>query len=62
MEYETISGEEVHTLVRGEKILRKPDDDGPRDPVGTSAVPTTGGRLRPRGEPGTGGMEPQPQS
>src|SRR6185295_1838683 len=28
MEYETISGEEVHTLVRGEKIMRKPDDDG----------------------------------
>jgi cell division protease FtsH len=62
MEYETISGDEVQALVRGEKIMRKPDDDGPRDPVGTSAVPTTGGRLRPRGEPGTGGMEPQPQA
>ena len=46
--------------MRGEKIVRKPDDDGPKDPLG-SAVPTPGGRLRPRGEPGTGGMEPQPQ-
>lgn len=56
MEFETISGEEVHTLVRGEKIVRKPDDDAPKDQAG-SAVPTAGGRFRP-----TGGMEPQPQS
>jgi cell division protease FtsH len=61
MEYETVSGEEVHTLMRGDKIMRRPDDEGPKESVG-SAVPTTGGRLRPRGEPGTGGMEPQPQA
>ena len=61
MEYETISGDEVWALLRGEKIVRKTDDDGPKDQLG-SAVPTSGGRLRPRGEPGTGGMEPQPQA
>ena len=61
MEYETISGDEVSALLRGEKIVRKSDDDGPKDQLG-SAVPTSGGRLRPRGEPGTGGMEPQPQA
>jgi cell division protease FtsH len=61
MEYETISGDEVNALVRGEKIVRKPDDEGPKDQVG-SAVPVTGSRVRPRGEPGTGGMEPQPQA
>jgi cell division protease FtsH len=61
MEYETITGEEVNTLVRGDKIVRKSDDEGPKD-VGSSAVPSAGARLRPRGEPGTGGMEPQPQS
>jgi cell division protease FtsH len=61
MEYETISGDEVSALLRGEKIVRKTDDDGPKDQLG-SAVPTSGGRLRPRGEPGTGGMEPQPQA
>jgi cell division protease FtsH len=60
MEYETVSGAEVATLMRGDKIVRKSDDDGPKD-VGSSAVPSAGGRLRPRGEPGTGGMEPQPQ-
>jgi cell division protease FtsH len=62
MEYETISGQEVNTLIRGEKIVRRPDDEGPKDQAGSSStVPTTGGRLRPRGEPGPGSMEPQPQ-
>src|SRR3989304_2018757 len=46
MEFEPISGEEVHTLLRGEKIVRKSDDDGPKDSIG-STVPMTGGRLRP---------------
>ncbi len=57
MEYETISGDEVNALLRGEKIMRKPDDDVPRDQTG-SAVPSAGGRFR----PGAGPMEPQPQS
>ena len=48
-------------MLRGEKIVRKSDDDGPKDQAG-SAVPASGSRLRPRGEPGTGGMEPQPQA
>ncbi len=59
MEYETISGEEVQALMRGEKITRKPDDDLPKGEVG-SAVPSAGGRLRPSG--GTGPMEPQPSA
>jgi len=62
MEYETITGEEVNALMRGDKIVRRSDDDGPKDVGTSSTVPTTGGRLRPRGEPGTGGMEPQPQA
>ncbi len=59
MEYETISGEEVMALLRGEKIVRKPDDDLPKGEVG-SAVPSAGGRLRPSG--GAGPMEPQPSA
>ena len=55
MEFETISGEECKTIMRGEKIIRKLDDDG-NSGVG-SAVPTT--RARPRSEP-SGGFEPQP--
>jgi len=58
MEYETISGDEVAALMRGEKIVRKPDDDLPRGEIGGSAVPSAGGRLRPSG--GAGPMEPQP--
>jgi len=58
LEYETLTGEECKTIMRGEKISRKSDDDG-NAPAG-SAVPSAG-RTRPRGEP-TGGMEPQPQT
>ena len=58
MEYETISGEETAAVMRGEKIMRKDDDDATRGPLG-SAVPTAG-RPRPREEPGPGSLEPQP--
>ncbi|MHA1572360.1 MAG: ATP-dependent zinc metalloprotease FtsH, partial [Alphaproteobacteria bacterium] len=61
MEFETITGEEVKALMRGEKIMRTPDDDGSVETV-SSAVPSTGSRARPRDEPDTGSMEPQPQS
>ena len=60
LELETLSGDEVQQIMRGEKIVRKTDDDGSRGPTG-SAVPTAGRQTRPRGEP-SGGMEPQPQS
>ncbi|HWK38742.1 MAG TPA: ATP-dependent zinc metalloprotease FtsH [Hyphomicrobium sp.] len=56
MEYETISGDEVQALLRGEKIVRKPDDDLPKGEFG-SAVPSAGGRFRP-----SGGMEPAPSA
>jgi cell division protease FtsH len=59
MEYETISGEECQVVLRGERIVRKTDDDTPKGPA-VSAVPVAG-RARPRGEPDTGGMTPQPQ-
>ncbi|MDX2258027.1 MAG: ATP-dependent zinc metalloprotease FtsH [Hyphomicrobiaceae bacterium] len=60
MEFETISGEECMTLMRGEKIVRRSDDDAGKGPAG-SAVPVAGRSPRPREEPDTGGMEPQPQ-
>jgi cell division protease FtsH len=64
MEYETITGEECQAIMRGEKIVRRNDDDGSKGPAG-SAVPSAGRQPpRPRGEP-TGGIdigpEPQPQ-
>ena len=60
MEYETISGDEVAALMRGEKVARPSDDDETKGPVG-SAVPIAGRSPRPpREEPGAGSMEPQP--
>ena len=59
LDFETISGEEVSAIMRGDKIIRR-DDDSSKGSAGP-AVPTAG-RTRPREEPGTGGMEPQPQA
>ncbi len=60
LEHETLSGEEVQAVLRGEKIIRQSDDGGSKGPAGGSAVPTAG-RSRPREEPDAGGLEPQPQ-
>jgi cell division protease FtsH len=57
LEFETLTGDELKTLLAGGKIDR-PDDDQPSTPRGT-AVPTTG-KGRPKPEPDAG-MEPQPQ-
>ncbi|MCG8542922.1 MAG: ATP-dependent metallopeptidase FtsH/Yme1/Tma family protein, partial [Alphaproteobacteria bacterium] len=55
LEYETLSGDEIHALLRGESIVREKDDDT-APPTGVrSSVPTTGG-----GPVGTG-PEPEPQ-
>ncbi|MFV0369765.1 MAG: ATP-dependent zinc metalloprotease FtsH [Hyphomicrobiaceae bacterium] len=60
MEYETITGAECETLMRGEKIVRPSDDDETKGPIG-SAVPVAGRAPKPpREEPDPGGMEPQP--
>ncbi len=61
LEFETLSGEEVHMLLRGETIVRPDPDDvqtgGPR----RSSVPTAGKpKPKPGGE-GTGGLDPEPQ-
>ena len=58
LEHETLSGDEVKAVMRGETIVRSTDDDGSKGQP-SSAVPTAG-RTKPREEPGAGGMEPQP--
>ena len=63
MEYETINGDECSAIMRGEKIVRRNDDDGSKGPAG-SAVPSAGRQAKPRSEPQGGidiGPEPQPQ-
>ena len=59
MEFETITGEEVNALMRGERIVRAADDEESKGPAGP-AVPAAG-KMRPRPESGTGSLEPQPQ-
>lgn len=60
LEYETLSGEEVAALLRGEAIHREEDDDeSPADPGQATSVPKFTKRPRPGGY--TQGPEPQPE-
>src|SRR5690606_2853625 len=61
LEYETLSGEEIRAIIRGEKVNRGTGDDTP--PPRGSAVPKTGVRKEGKkgGEEPDAGMEPQPQ-
>ena len=56
LEYETLTGDEIKALIRGEKPARDLGDDTP--PSRGSAVPKAGHKKG--GEP-EGGLEPQPQ-
>ena len=61
LEYETLSGDEIKQLMKGEKPSRDLGDDTP--PSRGSTVPKAGQRKEGKkkgGEP-EGGMEPQPQ-
>ena len=63
LEYETLSGEEVAALLKGEPIYRpeldndKPSADGPS---GRASVPTAGRKSRPSAGPAAG-LDPEPQ-
>jgi len=61
LEYETLSGDEIQALLKGEKPSRDAGDDTP--PSRGSAVPKTGTRQGQKkgGDEPEGGMEPQPQ-
>jgi cell division protease FtsH len=56
LEYETLSGDEIHKLLDGQPPVR--DSNEPTTPSRGSPVPSAG-RTRPREN--DGGMEPQPQ-
>jgi cell division protease FtsH len=59
LEFETLSGDEIKDLLIGKRPVRESVIE-PQTPR-TSAVPPAG-KGRPRPEPGTGPMEPQPQA
>ncbi len=58
LEYETLSADEVRTILRGEPIVRpESETPPPRDTGRRASVPTSG---RPKEQPG-GGLGPEPQ-
>ena len=59
LEYETLSGDEIKALIRGEPIYRDIDQDTPKP----SAPPPSGRRasVPPSGTPEAGPFEPKPQ-
>jgi cell division protease FtsH len=57
LEYETLSGDEIHALLRGEPVVRPEADEPPKSPGRRGSVPSTGaGKDRPEG-----GLRPEPQ-
>jgi cell division protease FtsH len=59
LEFETLTGDEITDLLAGKRPTRESVIE-PATPRG-SAVPPAG-KPRPRPDPGTGGLEPQPQA
>jgi len=57
LEYETLSGDDIRTVLRGEPVIRKVVDE-PAPESRRASVPTSG---RPLAPPPTGGLGPQPQ-
>ena len=62
LEYETLSGDEVAALLRGEPIYRPdPDDDTSPDGHSRSSVPTAGPAIKEENREPPAGLGPEPQ-
>jgi len=57
LEYETLSGDEVQSLLRGEPVVRVDPRDEPRETGRRASVPSSGKKV---GKEPHGGLEPQP--
>jgi cell division protease FtsH len=57
LEYETLSRDEVDTVIRGEPIVRDTDTDTPKSGRKRASVPSTGKKDK----DASGGLEPEPQ-
>jgi len=58
LEYETLSGDEVQAVLKGQPIIRPHESEPPEDKAPASTVPTSG-KFKDRGT--SGEMEPEPQ-
>ncbi|MBI77073.1 MAG: cell division protein FtsH [Rhodospirillaceae bacterium] len=59
LEYETLSGEEISALLRGETIIRPDPDDSTPDNEGRTSVPTSG--IKNKKDGGEPDLKPEPQ-
>ena len=63
LEYETLSGEDVSALLKGEDISRNDGDDAKPEGGHRTSVPSSGpDKKKDEGSPDLGGAEPQPES
>lgn len=62
LEFETLTGDEIVALTRGETIVRPDADEPPPDRKGRSSVPTSGSRDSKSDDDGEPDLEPEPQS
>jgi len=64
LEYETLSGDEIRGLLRGEAIVRRDPDDTPATPPAAPARPAAGRRasVPSAGRTGPTSLEPEPQA
>ncbi len=60
LEFETLTGDEIDALLRGEKIVRE-DPTDTTDHTPPSSVPSAGAPTAKKKDDGAGGMEPSPQ-
>ena len=59
LEYETLTGDEIRSLLKGERIVRpNPEEEPPKDAGRRSSVPSSGGKDT---AGPTGDLEPEPQ-
>ncbi|MGQ0665383.1 MAG: ATP-dependent zinc metalloprotease FtsH [Pseudomonadota bacterium] len=58
LEYETLTGEEVKALLRGEKVIRVEAEEPPKAPGWRASVPSAGPKSKDRSG---GGLKPEPQ-
>ena len=62
MEYETLTGEEINRVIRGEPPHKDEDEDDTPDAgsaPSVTAIPKTKPRAKPKGD---GNMEPEPSA
>ena len=59
LEYESLSGDDVSNLLKGEDIIRPSSEEPPAGSERKSSVPTAGKKSR--GSGGVGNIEPEPQ-